>query len=195
MDFHDIDFVLRFCYNNYGIPRKTGFVMKACFIGHKTIEKNDELIASLKETIVTLINKGVTTFLFGSMSQFNDLSWEVVTELKKRYHFIKRVYVRSAYQHMDKSYEDYLLKSYEETYFPPKIEHAGKYSYIERNYEMIDTSTYCVFYFNEGYIAPPKRQSKHNNMLTTPRRNSGTKIAYTYATRKKKEIINLYKLP
>ena len=61
--------------------------MQACFIGHRTIEKNEELISSLKETIVILVNKGVNTFLFGSMSEFNDLAWKVVTELKNEYPF------------------------------------------------------------------------------------------------------------
>ncbi len=166
--------------------------MKVCFIGHKNIDKSQELISLLKETVVTLINKGATTFLFGSMSAFDDLSWEVVTELKKEYLFIKRVYVRSTYQYINESYEEYLLKSYEETYFPPKIENAGKYSYVERNYEMINNSAYCVFYYNQNYIPPLKRSSK-DNMLLPSRRNSGTKNAYEYAVKKKKEIINLYK--
>ena len=118
-------------------------------------------------------------FLFGSKSDFNDLSWEIVTTLKKDYPYLKRIYVRSAFQYIDKSYEEYLAKYYEDTYFPKKIENAGKFSYVERNYEMIDNSTYCVFYYNENYIPPTKR-------------NSGTNIAYNYAKKKKKEIINLF---
>lgn len=168
--------------------------MTVCFIGHRTIIKTEELISSLKETVINLINKGVTTFLFGSMSEFDDLSWEVVTELKKEYPTIKRIYVRSAYPYIDKSYENYLLESYEETYFPEKIENAGKSSYVERNYEMIDKSTYCVFYYDENYTPSPKRVPKHN-MLPTTKRKSGTKIAYEYAVKKKKEIINLYTQP
>ncbi len=167
--------------------------MRVCFIGHRIIERTEKLMVSLKETIVALINNGVDTFLFGSRSNFDDLSWEVVTELKKKYPFIKRVYVRSMYQCIDKSYEEYLLKSYEETYFPAKIENAGKYSYVERNYEMINNSTYCVFYYNEKYIPLIKHLPKHNTTLSS-RGNSGTKIAYEYAIKKKKKIINLYKL-
>jgi uncharacterized phage-like protein YoqJ len=165
--------------------------MQACFIGHRTIEKNEKLISSLKQTVIKLIGKGVTTFLFGSMSQFNDLSWEIVTELKNENPFIKRVYVRSSFQHIDKSYEEYLLKSYEETYFPTKLENAGKSSYVERNCEMIDNSDFCVFYYSEEYVPPLKRQPK-NNFLQLKKRNSGTKLAYEYAIKKKKEIINLY---
>ena len=166
--------------------------MQACFIGHRTINKNEELISSLKQTIISLINKGVKTFLFGSKSEFNELSWETVTELKKAYPFIKRVYVRSIYQCIDESYEKYLLESYEETFFPQKLEKAGKFSYVERNYEMIDNSMYCVFYYDENYVVPLNRQSKKNILLQT-QRNSGTKLAYCYAIKKNKTIINLYK--
>lgn len=127
-----------------------------------------------------LIKKGATKFLFGSKSEFDKLSWEVVTDLKKEFPFIKRVYVRSAFQHIDNSYKKYLLVSYEETYFPLKIEKAGKYSYVERNFEMIDNSNVCIFYFNKNYIPTPSN------------RKSGTKIAFAYAQKKKKQIINLY---
>lgn len=91
--------------------------MQVCFIGHRKIEKTEELIAALKETVVMLINKGVTKFLFGSMSEFDNLSWEVVTNLKEEYPAIKRVYVRATHQYMDKFYEEYLLESYEENIF------------------------------------------------------------------------------
>ena len=94
----------------------TFFMDKSCcFIGHRKIENKENLKPLLKQEIVTLLNKGVNIFFFGSMSQFDDLSWEVVTELKEQYPSIKRIYVRSAYQYIDKSYEDYLLESYEET--------------------------------------------------------------------------------
>lgn len=166
--------------------------MQACFIGHRTICKDEQLISSLKQTILELINKGVTTFLFGSKSAFDDLSWKAVTEFKEIFSFIKRVYVRCSHKYIDKSYEKYLHEFYEETYFPPKIEKAGKYSYVERNYEMIDSSTYCVFYYNENYVVNLNRRHKYNMLLPT-KDNSGTKVAYNYAIKKNKIIINLYK--
>jgi uncharacterized phage-like protein YoqJ len=143
------------------------------------IKKTEELRIALKRTIVSLINKGATTFLFGSMSAFDNLTWEIVTQLKKAYPDIKRVYVRSDYQYIDKSYEEYLLTLYEETYYPSKMQKTGKYVYVERNYEMIDSATYCVFYYSENHASHLQRKS-------------GTKIAYEYAVKKKKEIINLY---
>ena len=54
---------------------------------------------------------------------------------------------------------------------------AGKASYIERNTAMIDNSDYCIFYYDENISKNYK---------------SGTKIAYDYAKRKNKTIINLY---
>ena len=164
--------------------------MNACFIGHRTIQKTEALVSSLKETVIKLINMGVTTFLFGNNSEFDSLQLEVVSELKKIYPVVKRVYVRSAFQHINKTYQEYLLKSYEETYFPTKIANAGKYSYVERNCEMIDNSTYCVFYYNKDYIPPIRR--RFINRAFPSSCNSGTKIAYEYATKKKKEVINLY---
>ncbi len=164
--------------------------MQVCFIGHRTIKITKELIFSLKDTVITLINKGATTFLFGSMSDFDNLAWETVTNLKTEYPFIKRVYVRSNYQYIDKLYEDYLLTAYEETYFSPRLKNAGKYSYVERNYEMIDNATYCVFYYDKNYVPQPKLPTKKHT-LPTRNRNGGTKIAYDYAIKKRKEIINL----
>ncbi len=179
------------CIMYYGIPRSDGLNMKVCFIGHRTIKKTEDCIFALKETVVSLINKGATIFLFGSMSDFDYLAWKVVTEIKEKYPYIKRVYVRSHFQKIDKSYEQYLLKFYEETYFPKKIEKAGKGSYVERNYEMIDNSSFCVFYYNKNYV--PTLKPQVNNKLSKAGRKSGTKIAYEYAQRNKKIIINLYK--
>ena len=159
--------------------------MKACFIGHRHIHKREELASALRKNIIELICKGTTTFFFGSKSEFNDLCLEIVSELKTRYPFIKRIYVRSAYPYINKDYEKYLLETYEETYFPTQLEQAGKYSYVERNREMIDNSTYCIFYYDENYI--PSHQQSTN-------RNSGTKIAYQYAIQRKKVIVNLYTL-
>ena len=72
----------------------------------------------------------------------------------------------------------YLMNNYEGTYFPPKILKAGKSVYIERNFEMIDKSNYCITYYDENY-------------QPTKKRKSGTKIAYEYAIKKKRTVINL----
>ena len=147
-----------------------------CFIGHREINVTDELKEKLRVVIEHLItDESIDTFLFGSKSQFDDLCYDIVTEIKKKYPHIKRTFVRAEYPYIDASYEAYLLESYEDTYFPKSVLGAGKASYVKRNCEMIDNSRFCIVYYKEDY---------------TPKgRKSGTKIALAYAEKKKKTII------
>ncbi len=162
----------------------------ACFFGHRKIDETEELKNNLYEIIENLIvNEKVDTFYFGSKSQFDDLCHEIVTGLKDKYPHIKRIYVRSAYQHIPDWYEDSLLKQYEGTYFPERMEKAGRASYVERNQEMINKSDFCVVYYDKNYLPPRRRTSRRD--LTDYQPKSGTAVAYDYAVRKKKEIINL----
>lgn len=162
--------------------------MVVCFIGHRNIEETEELRKRLLNFILDLINnKGVDTFLFGSKSQFNDLCLQVVSEIKENKTHIKRVYVRAEYFYIDEFYKNFLLRFYDETYFPPQIENAGQSVYVERNKFMIDNSDYCIFYYNKNYM--PQRRIKKVYCET---RKSGTQIAFDYATSKNKNIINLF---
>ena len=147
-----------------------------CFIGHREINVTDELKEKLHMVIERLIiEESIDTFLFGSKSQFDDLCYDIVTEIKKKYPHIKRIFVRAEYPYIDESYVAYLLKSYEDTYFPKSVLGAGKASYVKRNCEMIENSRFCIVYYKEDY---------------TPKgRKSGTKIALDYAEKKKKSII------
>lgn len=166
--------------------------MIICFIGHRTITNEDQLIPRLKETILNLIEIGADTFLFGSKSKFDDICLEIVSHFKKNYPNIKRVYVRSSYPIIDISYEEYLLEFYDETYFPKEVENAGRCSYIKRNQNMIDVAYICVFYYNSEYMPPVKKAKKHSSLLPTQERKSGTALAFNYAKQKRKQIINLY---
>ena len=161
-----------------------------CFIGHRNVQKTPELYSRLVNVIKTLIEKkGVLTFYLGNASDFNQLCYEAVTEIKKEHPTIKRVYVRSHFAYITEHYTNYLLKFYDDTFIPDKVEFAGKASYVERNQEMINLSDYCVFYYNEQYQPPLRKQSRHS-LFCQP--NSGTKLAYEYAIKKNKKIINLY---
>ena len=146
-----------------------------CFFGHRKINETEELKAKLIEIIEKLIvEKQVDTFLFGSKSRFNSLCQETVTEIKEKYPHIKRVYVRAEYPDINEQYKNYLLESYEDTYYPEKILNSGRAAYVERNYEMINKSKFCIVYYDEP------------NTPTT--RKSGTKIALEYAIKKCKLI-------
>ena len=161
-----------------------------CFFGHRKIVETPELIDRLvKEIEVLITEKDVGTFYFGSKSQFDDLCHKVVTKLKEKYPHIKRVYVRSAYQHIPDWYENSLLQHYEATYFPEHIEKAGRASYVERNQEMIKKSGFCIVYYDENYLPPRRKNSRRDFADYQPK--SGTAVAYEYAMKKNRVIINV----
>lgn len=145
-----------------------------CFIGHKEIENKSYLYKQLKQCIQNLITKSnITTFLFGSRSEFNDLCLKVVTELKDTYPYIKRVYIRAEYEYISIDYTNYLLTFYDETFYAKKAHNANRFVYVKRNEELIDNSIICIFYYK--YNIP----------------HSGTAIAFNYAQKHKKHIIEI----
>ncbi len=150
-----------------------------CFIGHRAIFETEQLKSQLCDTIEKLIvERNVDTFLFGSKSRFNSLCLELVTKIKEKYPHIKRVYVRAEYPYINEQYKNYLLESYEDTYYPKKIRGSGKTAYIERNYEMINNSQICIIYYD--------------NNIVSDKCKSGTKIALDYAVKRGKEIIHFF---
>ena len=160
-----------------------------CFFGHRKIDETVELKNKLCGIIENLIvNEKVDTFLFGSKSKFDDLCHKTVTEMKDKYPHIKRIYVRSAFQHIPDWYENSLLEYYEGTYFPEHMGNAGRASYVERNQEMINRSKYCIVYYDENYLPPRRKNSRRDLFDYQPK--SGTAVAYGYAIRKGSEIIN-----
>lgn len=165
---------------------------KACsFFGHRNTKITKELENKTKKIIEDLIIKhNVFVFLLGSKSNFNHLCHKIVTQLRSKYPNIKRIVYtcksEACILEKDlKSWEEtcsYIFKEKvqifgveEERHFKSKYT-AGKASYIERNYAMIDDSDFCIFFFDE------KQMSKHSK---------GTYLAFSYAKRKKKHIINL----
>ena len=161
-----------------------------CFFGHRKIDETPALTELLKNAVEALIvERGIDTFYFGSKSAFDRLCLSVVTEWKKKYPQIRRIYVRAEFPDITDSYQKYLLARYEETYYPEKIRNAGKAAYVERNFEMIDHSALCICYYDESYAPPKRKRGKRD--LTAYQPQSGTKIAYEYAVKEKREIINL----
>ncbi len=161
-----------------------------CFFGHRKIKDTESLRKKICETLEKLIvDENIDTFLFGSKSQFDSLCHELVTKLREKYPHIKRVFVRAEYPFIDENYKNFLLENYEDTYYPEHMVNAGKASYVERNCEMIDKSSICVVYYSPHYIPPRRRASRRD--LTDYQPKSGTKIAYEYALKRNKCIINI----
>lgn len=109
---------------------------------------------------------------------------------EKKYPHIKRIYVRAEFPYIDDSYRNYLLERFEDTYYPEKMIDAGKAAYIERNYEMINKSKYCIVFYDENYVPPKRKHSRKDLIEYQPQ--SGTKLAYEYAV-KKCVVINIKK--
>ncbi len=149
-----------------------------CFFGHREINETEELKSKLNNIIKNLITQeNIDTFLFGSKSRFNSLCHELVSKIKQKYPHIRRIYVRAEYPYISEDYKNYLLESYEDTYYPERIINSGKASYVERNRQMIDNSNFCIVYYDQ-----PKAPTT---------RKSGTKIALDYAIKQEKHIIKL----
>ena len=126
---------------------------KICsFFGHREIVVTEELKSKLMELVLDLVgNKGFNTFYFGGFGMFDDLAWEVVSQVKKEYPNIKRVYCLSDPRHELPSKRPKWLKDddYEKfIYLDLKFDYWYKRIYY-RNCEMIDNSDFVVFYCNE----------------------------------------------
>ncbi len=170
-----------------------------CFIGHRKIQDKELVFSAVKKTVEGLIlKKGVTVFHFGSKSEFDDICHLAVTQLQSKYSHILRInYNRkseyavkpSEKARLQKSWvrvvkKEVRLKDYEGSKRSDRLINAGKASYVERNEDMINDSDYCVFYYKEGYAPPLSSRYKSSS-------KSGTRLAYDYAVRKKKAIINI----
>lgn len=164
------------------------------FFGHRIIKITPDLEKKIESIIENLIvDKGVLYFLFGSKSMFNDLCYSIVTKLKYKYSNIKRVVYlcRSEGATLEKEKEEkekslsfvlgknVKLNGYDKIIELEKLFYAGKASYVERNYEMIKNSDYCVFYYSDDYV--------NSNMGI----RSGTHLAFKYAKQKNKQIVNV----
>ena len=162
-----------------------------CFFGHRKINETPELTERLESVIESLIKeKAVNIFYFGSKSEFDSLCLKVVTDLKEKYPHIKRIYVRAEFPYIDDSYKKYLLESYEDTYYPEKMINAGRAAYVERNYEMINNSRYCICYYDENYMPPRRKNSRRD--LTDYQPKSGTRMAFDYANKRNLMIYNVF---
>lgn len=179
--------------------------MIVCFIGHRKIDNAEQLKMQLTNIVSSLILSGADTFIFGSKSDFNSLCWDVVTACKVQFPSIKRISYNAPHEMAFTSKEErehyelilsQLLKyevhcaDYEQSVDCEKSYNANKNAYIMRNQEMIDCCDICVFYYNEQYLPPRRKKSQKDIFDYQPK--SGTAIAFAYAKRKKKQIINLY---
>ncbi len=121
-----------------------------CFFGHRDAEPFLEEIDKLKNLILDLIeNRETTIFYFGGFGNFDQLCWQIVTEIKFSSHpEIQRLYCLEDERYLRASKRPKYLKSedYEDfVYFLPENNY-WVYRVFFRNREIIKHSDYCVFY-------------------------------------------------
>ncbi len=150
---------------------------KICsFFGHRDVEITDKLYAIVTAEILKSVGFGCRIFYFGGYGDFDELCYQIVTNIQKENPdlHIKRVYCVSQERYLSKRVRYFDRTRYDEiVYLVPSFDGWYKSIYF-RNCAMIDKSSFVVFYAEE-------------------REGSGAFKAYQYARRKKeKHIVNLW---
>ncbi len=155
--------------------------LTVAIIGHRKIEDWRKTKLKIMRVVSTLIEEeNAETFLFGNNSNFDELCYDAITHLKERFFpLIKRIHVRAMYEKINEEYKRYLFTYYDDTFFPYGVKNAGYRAYVKRNYAMIDMCDILLTYYNENYHLPNGK-------------TSGTKVAYEYALKTHKRIVNLF---
>ena len=146
----------------------------SCF-GHSKIEITEKLKIGLRNTFEKLITiENVNTFYFGGFGEFDDLCYQIVSELKIKYPEIQRIFCTADRRWLRLSKRPKWLQDeeYEEiTYLDLDFDYWYTRIYY-RNCAIIDRSDFVVFY-----------------VINTE--NSGAYKAMQYAKKKKKQIIDI----
>ena len=166
--------------------------MKACsFFGHRDTPQTEELKQKVREIVERLIvEEGVDTFLFGSRSNFDELCHIVVTELKEKYPHIQRIAYLCRHESgclvgagkdeqrriKELTGRDVYVREFEDIKRSSRVNSAGRASYVERNYWMIDDSDVIILKLLKCHMNLDKK---------------GTNLAYNYAKRKKKLLFTI----
>lgn len=155
-------------------------MMKYCkfcsVFGHRKIDITVELKKELFSVFKHLIeDENVSCFLFGGLGEFDELCHTVVTELKKKYPKIRRIFCSPDPRFQEERKRPNWLKKedFEEIVF---LDLKFDYWYTRiffRNCEMINLSDFVVFFVKT-------------------KENSGAFKALCYAEKKKKNIINVF---
>ena len=152
-------------------------------IGHRDVDDTPELRGAIRIVLENILKSHhAVDILFGSGSGFDRVCLSVAAELVEKYPETRRVYVRAEYPDISEGYREYLLQSYDDTFFPEELRSAGRARYVERNRIMIDWADSCVFYYRGESTVADRAGRK---------RKSGTALAWDYAVKRKKDIYNV----
>ena len=150
---------------------------KICsFFGHRKVIMTEELYTTTTAEIKKAVDLGCRVFYFGGFGEFDALCYQIVTKIKEEMpeKKIQRVYCVEQERYLRKKPKYFRGGDYEEIiYLTPAFEWWYKSIYF-RNCAMIDKSDLVIFYAEN-------------------RENSGAYKAYSYAKKKKKRLVNIFK--
>lgn len=142
----------------------------SCF-GDFVVEITDELKAKTNEAIEKAIASGIRIFLFGGLSDFDDLVYDIVSEKRAVISQIKRVFCFPQYEDLISFPNWFKIKEYEDLICPEKVCELWYRAFYYRNRAMINQSDIILFYAEK-------------------RENSIVYEAYKHAKEFNKKIIN-----
>ena len=118
-----------------------------CFAGHRHEWHNINIEEKLETTIITLIEKGYTTFYNGDHGFFDTLVFDILCKLKIKYPQIKIYKILTSYNpnkiSLHPNYTDSILPDLTNIYYKQKI--------IKRNEWIIDNSNILVCHIINSY--------------------------------------------
>ncbi len=126
-----------------------------CFTGHRRIpvEQYDAIYERLKNTIVSLIEKGYRYFGTGGALGFDTMAAQVVLTMKKQYPHIRLILVLPCLsQARNWSEHDRVIYEYIKARADKVVYTAQEYSkgcMHRRNRHLVDNSSACICYLTE----------------------------------------------
>lgn len=115
-----------------------------CFAGPRYEWKMIGVEGPLRKTIEELILKGFTIFFDGGMGYFDKISATIVSEMKKKYPYIKLIRIMTYYHHNKEKWE--LSNNYDDSIYPDIECYHPKQKIIKKNEWMIDHCDVLVYH-------------------------------------------------
>lgn len=148
-----------------------------CFTGHRKLplQKREEIIRKLEQTLITLIQSGIRYFGAGGARGFDTLAAQTVLKLRKEYPHIKLILVLPCLS-QTRGWRNEDVKSYEAIKVAADEVIYTSQEYIrgcmhKRNRYLVDHSSICVCYLTES--------------------RGGTAYTVNYAKKQGLKVINL----
>ncbi len=137
-----------------------------CFVGHRYEWQNIGIYNKLKDTIINLIEKGYTTFYDGGKDSFDNISANIVLELKNKYPQIKLYKILTYYHHEKSKWE--LPNGYNGSIIPDIARFHPKLKITKKNEWIVNNSDIVVCHIRETYKSGAYNTLKYARKISKP---------------------------